>query len=511
MSNAQSPPRTPVCGIGASAGGVEALQQFFSALAPDLGMAYVVIVHLAPDHKSELPAILGRGTTMPVTQVGDNQQQHLEPDHVYVIAPDRKLEITDSSVGASTFDEPRGKRAAIDLFFRSLAETHEDGFAVLLSGSGSDGALGARAVRERGGLVLVQDPAEAAHGGMPHAVIAMGVADVVLPVRDLARRLGELARIRRQLPVTKEPEAACVAPPPDEEKALKDVLEALRKRTGHDFSKYKRSTVLRRLTRRLQLTHLDTIEEYATFLRTNGGEAQALLSDLLISVTAFFRDPESWNALQGLVLAPLVEHAGDGRQLRAWVPGCATGEEAYSLAMLLMEECERCQRPPNFIVFASDVDEGALAVAREGAYPHAISVDVSEARLQRFFRIQDDQCRVVPDIRDRVVFAAHNLLRDPPFSRLDVISCRNLLIYLGRDLQEQIMGVFRYAARDDGALFLGASESARNELFQPRDKRHRLFGMRPRDDGVRMPLLGVLSLPRERSTRESRLPGRVRA
>ena len=366
MTEPDARPRISVCGIGASAGGVEALQQFFLAVAPDLGLAYVVIVHLAPDHKSELPAILSRCTTMPVVQVGDSHEP-LQPDHVYVIAPDRKLEITDSAVGASPFDHPRGHRTAIDLFFRSLASTHGDGFAVLLSGSGSDGALGARAVKECGGLILVQDPDEAMHGGMPRAAISTGVADMVLPVRELAVRLGELARTRPTLQVgERDAETAEVGAAADD-RALKGVLSVLRKRTGHDFSKYKRSTVLRRLARRMQLAHQLTIPQYLTFLRASATEPQELLNDLLISVTTFFRDPDAWAALQAQVIGPLVDHADSDTQLRVWVAGCATGEEAYALAILFCEEFDRHKQQANFVVFASDVDETALALARGGA------------------------------------------------------------------------------------------------------------------------------------------------
>ena len=499
----------PVCGIGASAGGVEALQQFFTAVAPDLGLAYVVIVHLAPDHKSELPSILSRWTTMPVVQVGDRQET-LQPDHVYVIPPDRKLEIADSTVGASHFDQPRGHRTTIDLFFRSLALTHGDGFAVLLSGSGSDGALGARAVKERGGLILVQDPEEATHSGIPRAAIGTGVADLVLPVRELASRLGELVRSKSRLQAVEREADSTDQTPADEDKALRGVLDLLRKRTGHDFSKYKRSTVLRRLARRMQLAHQLTIHEYLKFLRASVSEPQALLNDLLISVTTFFRDPDAWTALQTQVIDPLVEHVDTDTQIRVWVPGCATGEEAYTLAILFCEAFDRHKRPANFVVFASDVDETALALARGGAYPHAISADVSESRLERFFRPEDDHYRVITEVRDHVVFAAHSLLRDPPFSRVHLISCRNVLIYVDRELQEQILSVFRYACRDDASLFLGVSESASDDLFYPLDKKHRIFGMRQREDGRRPALPDMLNAPltRARQSPEVRIPAR---
>jgi len=470
-----TPPHIPVCGIGASAGGVEALQQFFSTIPTDLGFAYVVIVHLAPDRKSELPAILSRCTTMPVIQVADNERAKLEADHVYVIAPDRKLEITDTSVGASSFKQPRGQRTAIDLFFRSLAEAHGDGFAVVLSGGGSDGVLGTRAVKEAGGVVLVQNPDEAAHKEMPSAVIANGTADLVLPVADLVAQLAELARDKKKLLSFVRAATEAETIPADEEKALRSVLDLLAKRTGHDFSKYKRGTILRRLSRRMQLVHQLTISDYLRYLREHVSEVQSLFDDFLISVTTFFRDPESWAALQRSVIGPLVEAMEAEEQIRVWVPACATGEEAYSIAILFHEEYERRQIQRNLIIFASDVDENALAVAREGVYPSTISADVNELRLNRYFRHEDDHYRVISEIRDHLVFAAHNILRDPPFSRMHLVSCRNLLIDLERELQERVMGVFRYACRDKAHLFLGASEAADEEIFEALDKKHRIF------------------------------------
>lgn len=478
----------------------------------DLGLAYVVVVHLAPDRKSELPAILSRHTKMPVVQVGDQRSQPLLPDHVYVIAPDRKLIITDNSVGAKPFEQPRGHRMAIDLMFRSLAEARGDGFAVVFSGTGSDGAAGAKAVKSHGGLILVQEPNSAAYAEMPRAVIATGVADVILPVRDLARRLAELARNRPALPPMLDAETGPEAIAGAEEKALRDVLELIRKRTGHDFSKYKRSTVLRRLSRRMQLSGQLAIADYLGYLRAHATEVEALLDDLLISVTSFFRDPESWSALQSEVIGPLLEHTDPDDQIRVWVPGCASGEEAYTVAMLFQEEAERRKSAINhLLVFATDVDEKALAVAREGLYPQSITADVSEARLERFFRREDEHFRVASDVRDRIVFAAHDLLRDPPFSRLHLICCRNLLIYLDRELQQQVMGVFHYALRDEGHLLIGASETADEDLFQALDPHHRIFLARSRA-GVRAVLPELLSAPGPRAVRygrEAPAPGRA--
>jgi two-component system, chemotaxis family, CheB/CheR fusion protein len=486
----------PVCGIGASAGGIEALQQFFQAIPPDLGLAYVVIVHLSPEHKSELPAILARRTSMPVVQVGDHDKVPLLPDTVYVIAPDRKLEIADSTVGASSFEQPRGRRHPIDLFFRSLAKNHGDGFAVILSGGGADGSLGARAVRERGGLVLVQDPAEAAHPEMPQAVIAGGAADLVLPIGPLAARLADLARGKAQLgDLARTPDPRVPLDDDDEQNALRGVLDVVRKRTGHDFSRYKQSTVLRRLSRRMQLAHQLSIADYLSHLRGNAEEAKALLNDFLISVTSFFRDPAAWRALQNAVIDVLVARTDADEQIRVWVAGCASGEEAYSVAMLLHETCEAQGRAKNFLVFASDVDESALATARDGVYPRAISADVSEARLQYFFRQEDGHYRVTRELRDRLVFAAHSVLRDPPFSRLHLITCRNLLIYLDRDVQAQVLSIFRYACRHDGFLFLGASESPDGDVFAPLDNQHRIFSVVPHAEKSRAALPDILAAP----------------
>ena len=482
-----SPSRVTVAGIGASAGGIDALRHFFAAVPPDLGLVYVVIVHLAPDHESQLCSILARYTTMSVTEVGDSSELTLQPNSVYVIAPDRKLEITQTTVTAAPFQDIRERRAAIDVFFRSLAERHGDGFAVVLSGGGSDGALGARAVKEAGGVVLVQDPREAAHSAMPRAVISAEVADIVLPVKGLAARLAELAHHRRELGPFVREGAGEIAE--SEEAALQRIFELLRARTGHDFSRYKRPTILRRLARRMQLAHRTGFDDYLTFLRDTPGEVQALFDDLLISVTAFFRDPTAWEALRKEVIAPLVERAQPGDSIRVWVPGCATGEEVYTLAILFREEISRCHAACALVIFGSDVDQGSLSTAREGAYPFAIAADVSEARLARFFRVDGDHYRVTNELRESVVFAIHSVLRDPPFSKLHLISCRNLMIYIDRELQQQLQHVFRYGLRDDGCLFIGASETADVELFEPIDKQNRIFRARPRGAGppVRLP------------------------
>jgi two-component system CheB/CheR fusion protein len=427
---------------------------------------------------------------MPVVEVGDSRSIKLAPDSVYVIAPDRKLELTDDTVAAAPFADVRERRAAIDVFFRSLAVNHGDGFAIVLSGGGSDGALGARAVKEAGGVVLVQDPNEAAHEAMPRAVIAAEVADVVLPVQQLAARLAELVQQRRTLaPLIGDRREASVEV---DEAALRRIFDLLRARTGHDFSRYKRPTILRRLARRMQLGHRATFDHYLALLREQPQEVQALFDDLLISVTAFFRDAPAWEALRAQVVVPLVENCKSDESLRVWVPGCATGEEVYTLAILFREEIARRDLTCELVIFGSDVDQSALATAREGVYPLAIAADITEARLQRYFRAEGDHYRVASEIRDTVVFAVHSVLRDPPFSKLNLISCRNLLIYLDRELQQQLQNVFRYGLRDDGYLLIGVSETADPELFEPVDKQNRIFRARARAAG---PLARLPQLP----------------
>src|SRR5499427_6704009 len=481
LSNREAKPdptQPTIVTIGASAGGVTALQRFFEVLPEQTGAAFVVVVHLDPDHRSELPQILAGRTRMPVIQV--NETQKLKADHVYVIPPDRRVELIDHEISPTVFDEPRGRRAPIDGFLRSATERTGDCFAIILSGAGSDGAIGVRAVKEAGGIILVQDPEEAEYSSMPRSAIASGVADFILPVRDLATRLVELVRIKRTVKQPEEPEV--------DEELLRRVLAHLRVRTGHDFSKYKRSTVLRRLARRMHVTRTENLSEYYEVLRESADEAQALLSDLLISVTTFFRDHDAFEALATQGLPGLFEGRELDATIRVWVSGCATGEEAYSIAMLLQEEAAKHELRPPIQMFGSDLDARALAVAREGRYPASIEADVSEDRLRRFFIREGERYRVRQELRDTVLFAVHDLLKDPPFSHVDLISCRNVLIYLDRDLQDQVCNTFHYALNQGGFLLLGASEAADNPpgLFRTIDRNARIYksitqtGDRPR-------------------------------
>lgn len=462
--NSQTRPH--VVGIGASAGGVKALQEFFEALPEQVGAAFVVIMHLDPEAHSEMAAILSAKTSMPVTQVEETAQ--LEADHVYVIAPNRQLHITDDQISAPPFEEPRGQRAPIDMFFRSLAGQHGEAVAIVLTGAGADGAIGVKAIKEAGGIVLVQDPNEAEYTSMPRSAIATEVADAILPIKELAAMLVQLLQSRQAIPKILE------STPED---LLRRILAHVRSRTGHDFSQYKRPTVLRRIARRVQLTRHDTLESYLTYLQSNVEEAQALFGDFLISVTTFFRDPEAFKALSDQVIPRLFEGKEAPGVIRVWVPGCATGEEAYSVGILLLEEAARRDVQPEIQVFGSDLDAGALAVAREGRYPSTIENDISEDRLARFFRREGDHYRVRRELRDIVLFASHSLLKDPPFSRLDMVSCRNLLIYLDRDLQSQACSIFHYGLNPGGMLFLGSSENAEHPkgLFRPIDREAHIY------------------------------------
>ncbi len=495
--------RFPTVGIGTSAGGVHALQRFFESLPEDVDAAFVVVVHLDPEHQSELSSILAARTRMPVAQVAGRIR--LEPGHVYVIPPNRQLLATDHHLATAEFEQPRWQRAPIDLFFRSLAAQHGDDFAIVLSGAGSDGSVGIKAVKEAGGIILVQDPDEAEYGSMPRSAIATGLADFVLPVRDIAAKLPELIHNRQA-----EPSEVLDA---SDEEAMQRILSHLRVRSGHDFSNYKKSTIRRRIARRMQVERAATMNDYLAILRDSQREAQALFADLLISVTMFFRDSSAFEKLANLIIPRLFEGKGAGDPIRVWVPGCATGEEAYSIAILLLEEADRQEIRSEIQVFASDLDESALAVAREGRYPAAVEADMTEDRLRKFFTRESDQLRVTRELRDIVLFAKHSLLKDPPFSRVDLISCRNLLIYLDRELQQQVCATFHFALNSPGYLFLGSSESADNPvgMFRIIDREARLYQRMSISSEVRVTprtevvALGHQSLP-PRTTAMSRAP-----
>jgi two-component system CheB/CheR fusion protein len=476
----------PVVGIGASAGGLPALLRLFENLPAAHEMAFVVILHLSPKYPSSAAAILQRATRMPVTQVTSKAQ--IEPGHVYVIAPNQHLSMVDGLLMVDELERPRGQHVAIDLFFRTLGLVHrERAIAIVLSGTGSDGAVGLTKVKEQGGVTLVQAPSDAEHDGMPNAAIGTGAVDFVLPVVDIPQKLMELWDNARaiQLPALGDGEMMLAREPTEAdaasaETALQDIITMLLNATGHDFRHYKRATMLRRIERRLQVRQVRSLPEYRDLLASDATEHKALLDDMLIGVTNFFRDREAFESLERDVIPELFKGKGPADEVRAWVAACATGEEAYSLAMLLADQAALTEHPPSYQVFASDIDDHAIDSARTGTYPAAIITDVTPARLRQYFTREDDRYRIRKSVRDRILFASHNLLRDPPFSRLDLISCRNLLIYLNRDVQVRLLQTFHFALKPGGYLFLGSSESAESvsEYFIPVDKKNRIYRAR---------------------------------
>ena len=490
----------PVCAIGASAGGIVALQGLIRHLPPDLGLAYVVILHLAPDQPSSLKDILSVCTRMSVLQIQDSPT--LKPNCIYVIAPDSELVIDGDSISARPFTEPRGRRAPIDIFFRSIAAARGDGIAVILSGAGADGSVGVRAIKEAGGVIMVQEPAEAVFPSMPQNAIATGVADCVAPVARLAEHLTDVARSKEAVRSLDMDGAA---------NDLRRIAAFLRARTGHDFSGYKRATVMRRVVRRMQVCRADSLASYSDYLLTNPEEAKELLADLLISVTMFFRDPRAFEALERQAIKSIFDDAdpGEEQSIRAWVVGCATGEEAYSIAMLLHEEAALRKHHPQLQIFATDLDEGALATAREGRYPRSIEADVSEERLGRFFIDEGTHYRVRKELRETVLFASHSVIKEPPFMRLDLISCRNLLIYLERSLQQQLCSLFHYGLKPGRFLFLGSAETAdaAADLFAPIDREARIYCARPHATHP-LPILPQFAAP-DRLARPESSPARI--
>ncbi len=461
----------PVVGLGASAGGLLAYKTFLETTPADTGVAYVMVHHVDPDHKSLMADILAGHTAMPVVLAED--QTAVKPDHVYIIPPKKYLEIKKGVLHLSEPTDRRGTRLPIDWFLRSLAHDHgQKAIAVILSGTGSDGSAAIREIKEQGGIVLVQDPSEAAHDGMPRSAIATGAADHILPVAQMPEIIINYIRhpfIQKRTATKVLGENA--------KRSLEQIITVLKAHSPINFDYYKEGTLLRRIERRMALRHMDDPGDYLALLKDSDEEAQNLCADLLISVTSFFRDKDAFDHLEQSVLEELVKSHDAGRPLRIWVPGCATGEEAYSLAMLVIEKISALRKDVKLRIFASDVDDRALSVARAGIYPDSIAEDLSPARLKRFFIKEDHTYRIKPELRDAVVFANQNILADAPFSKLDLISCRNLMIYLTPDAQERVVHMFHFALNEGGTLFLGMSETtgSHETLFQPVSKKFRIY------------------------------------
>lgn len=472
---AERPPaeNTPVqvVGLGASAGGIEALGRFFDAMPPDSGCAFVVVLHLDPKRESEMANVLGARTAMTVVQIVDGMQ--LLANQVYVIAPDTDVKVQAGSLHVAKPDKPRGQRHPVDVLFRSLAaDQHERAIAIVLSGTGSNGTDGLKDIRAAGGMSLAQLPESAKFDGMPRSAIAAGMIDHVLTPEQMPATV--LAYVRHGY-LSARPDADNDAP--NVEANLDQVVEVLRIRGGHDFRNYKHSTLRRRIQRRLGLRNIETLTEYLEQLRSSPEEIQTLTGDLMISVTGFFRDAEAWKSLAELVLAPLVADRQTGTSIRVWVPACSTGEEAYSIAILITELAEAAGKRFDLKVFATDPQEANLVKAREGIYPQAALSEFSAPRLRRFFEAIEGSWQVSKPLRDMIVFAPHNLLRDPPFSQLDLVSCRNFLIYLETEAQQRIIALFHFALRQGGHLILGNAETIgrHEELFDTVSKKWRIY------------------------------------
>ena len=477
----------PIVGIGSSAGGLEALQKFFGAMPAECGLGFVIAAHLDPTQESHLPELLSRCTKMPVVQIENDVK--VEPDHVYVIAPDQELTIRDGTIRPNKPSAPRGHRHPVDSFFRSLAEDQgECAIAVVLSGTGTNGSHGLRFIKAEGGITIAQDPGTAAFEGMPRAAIGTGIIDLVLPPEKMPEAILGLARH----PYVRKPAKAVEESAPEED--FRTILALVRSGTRRDFSSYRKQTLLRRIHLRMGLHRIEHLPDYIERLRNDAEEIEALARDLTINVTGFFRDPEAWRKLDEKVIAPLVQERPTDAVIRVWVPGCSTGEEAYSIAMLVRERAEAAKKTFALRIFASDVTEGVLSSARAGAYPASISQDIDAERLQRFFEAEDSTYRIRSSLREMITFAPQNLLQDAPFSRMDLISCRNLLIYLEPEVQKKVLALFHFALREGGHLFLGPAESvsSQEDLFQPVSKKWRIYRRlgQTRHDIVDFPIVG---------------------
>lgn len=463
-----------IVGIGASAGGLAALQTFFEHVPADTGLAFVVVVHLAPYHESHLAELLQAHAHLPVQQV--NETTELVPDRVYVIPPNANLSAIDTHLRVTEMEEPRLRRAPIDHFFRTLASEHDgQAVGVILTGTGSDGTLGIQEIKAKGGLIVVQDPNEAEYSGMPQSAVATRLVDFILPVAEIPEAILRYHKTMPKLQVPEDGQDIDL----DEREMLQRVFALIRARTDRDFSGYKRSTMMRRIVRRMQLNYIEDLPGYLERMRNDPEEVSALADDLLVTVTGFFRDPEVWKKVEREVIPRIFENKGSKNPVRVWSAGCATGEEAYTIAMLLIEEVSRREVKPQIQIFASDLHRTAIEKAREGLYSGDIESDIAPERLKRFFDEEDGGYRIRKEVRDLVIFAPHNLLADPPFSRLDLVSCRNLLIYLERDVQRAVVDLFHYALNPEGFLLLGPAEIvASAELFRAEDKKFSLYRKR---------------------------------
>ncbi len=461
-----------IVAMGASAGGLDAFASFFKAMPHDSGIAFVIISHLDPNHESLLPELLQKRSKMKVHQVHDGMK--VERNQIYVIPPNKDLTILNGILQLMDFSKPRGTNLPIDTFFRALAlDQGSNAICIVLSGTGTDGTRGVKAIRDEVGMVMVQDKESAKYDGMPISAISTGLADYVLSPDKMPEQIIKYTQhaVKIIAPAISPFEEATENP-------LQKIYIILRTRTGHDFSHYKKNTICRRIERRMNVHQIDDIVEYVRHLQTSECEVDTLYKELLIGVTNFFRDSEAFDALRNEYIPRILKNKTDNYSIRVWVPGCATGEEAYSLAIILQECMVQMKRHFNVQIFGTDVDEEAINIARAGLYPESIQTDVSPERLKRYFINEGDgQYRIKMAIREMLVFAPQNVIKDPPFTKLDILSCRNLLIYLDHELQKTLLPIFHYSLKPDGILFLGSSESSgrANDLFTVLNKKWKIF------------------------------------
>ncbi|HEY3372327.1 MAG TPA: chemotaxis protein CheB [Prolixibacteraceae bacterium] len=494
----------PIVGIGASAGGLEALEQFFTHMPENCGMAFVVIQHLDPNHKGIMVELLQRITQMKVYNVTDRLK--IKPNCVYVIPPNASMSILNGSLHLFEPIETRGLRLPVDFFFRSLADDQQGrSIGIILSGMGSDGSTGMKAIKENAGLVLVQDPASAKFDSMPRSAMDAVIVDIVAPAHELPAKLINLLKVSPRANVQQEIQK--------DSSSLEKIIILLRSQTGNDFSQYKKTTLYRRIERRMGIHQIDKIASYVRYLRENPAELEILFKELLIGVTNFFRDGEVWEHLKDKVIPSIIDKLPHGYVLRAWIPGCSTGEEAYSLAIVFKEAMENLKpnKSLSMQIFATDLDVAAIERARKGIFPSNIVADISSDRLNRFFLKTSDQYRVNAEIREMVVFASQNVIKDPPFTKLDLLSCRNLLIYLDAELQKKLLALFHYSLNPGGMLVLGSAETnaAQSDLFTTIDAKFRIYqrsGSVKKEELVNFPSSFTRTNP---NSYESHLPAKV--
>ncbi|RLL56003.1 chemotaxis protein CheR [Mariprofundus sp. EBB-1] len=479
----------PIVGLGASAGGLEALQIFFDAMPDTSPAAFIIVAHLAPKHVSLMPELIQRHTKMPVEQIQDGTR--VESGHVYIIPPNYNLCLLNGTLELMLLPEKRGALLPIDNFFKSLAQDQgANAVAIILSGTGSDGTIGIRAIKDECGMCMVQTEASAKYDGMPHCAIASNRADYVLSPDEMPAQLHKLFKYKYSK-ANIVPERL-IQHPPD---ALQKIFVILRSRTNHDFSQYKKNTLCRRIERRMNVHHLGDIFDYVRYLQESDREADILFDELLIGVTNMFRDPDAFYSLANYGLIEMMKQKPEGYTFRVWVAGCSTGEEAYSIAILILECMEKLKCDFQVQVFATDIDEKAITIARRGVYASTIAKDVNDKRLKRYFiKLDDGQYQVKKMVREILVFAPQNVIKDPPFTKLDLISCRNLLIYLGSELQKKLLPVFHYSLKPEGILFLGSSETIGQQnidYFSVVDKKWKIFKALP----FKMTTTPILNFP----------------